>query len=58
MELSPTFLGHFEDLLDPRVDKANRRHEMMDIITLTLLAVICGADTWTNVEDFGVAKYD
>jgi predicted transposase YbfD/YdcC len=58
MGLSLEFLGHFEDLLDPRVDNANRRHDMMDIIALTLLAVICGADTWTDVEDFGVAKYD
>jgi len=30
----------------------------MDILVITILATICGADTWTEVHEFGVAKYE
>ncbi len=56
--LGEDFLRHFEEVDDPRVDNANRRHELSDILLLTILAVICGADSWTEVEAFGQAKHD
>ena len=34
---------HFEGLEDPRVHRA-KRHELLDIIVITICAVICGAD--------------
>ena len=34
---------HFEALEDPRVERA-KRHELLDIIAITICAVICGAD--------------
>lgn len=55
-EAIDTFLGHFAGVEDPRIDNANRRHELGDMLVLTILAVICGADSWTAVEDFGQAK--
>src|SRR5205823_1574043 len=33
-----------------------RRHELLDIVTIALCAVICGADSWVDVELFGRAK--
>ena len=48
---------HFECLSDPRINRQNR-HELIDIITITLCAVICGAEAWTHVEAFGKAKED
>lgn len=56
--VSERFLEHFEDVDDPRVDNANLRHELGDMLLLTILAVICGADSWTEVEEFGYAKQD
>jgi len=42
------------ELPDPR--KNNHRHCLMDIVTIALLAVICGADGWTSVAAYGRAK--
>jgi len=45
---------HFSDLADPRDE--NKRHNLIDIIFITICAVICNADKWEDVEDFGKAK--
>ncbi len=50
-------LSSFADLADPRVENT-RRHELLDIIGLTVCAVIAGADDWVHVEYFGKAKAD
>ena len=55
--LSSTFLRHFKALEDPRVDNHNRRHEMIDILVITILANICGADNWYEICEFAEAKY-
>lgn len=52
-----SILVHFQDLDDPRVSPATRHH-LLDIVTIALCAVICGADTWVEVEAFGNAKRD
>ncbi len=46
---------HFRDLEDPRRGRA-KRHELLDIIVITLCAVVCGADNWVEIEEFGKAK--
>ena len=46
---------HFGELDDPRIDRC-KRHELLDIVTIALCAVICGADDWTEVAAFGRAK--
>jgi len=46
---------HFSDLEDPRVDRT-KLHRLIDIIVIAICAVICGADTWVDVEEFGKAK--
>jgi predicted transposase YbfD/YdcC len=48
---------HFADLTDPRIDRS-RLHELLDIVTIAICAVIAGADTWDDIEDFGKAKHD
>lgn len=58
MNLSSTFLKHFEDLEDPRLDNHNLQHNFMDIVVIAILATICGADSWTEIEQFGIAKYE
>jgi len=52
----PTSLvAHFRRLPDPRV-RRTRRHALVDILVITLCAVICGADDWVAVAQFGHAK--
>lgn len=46
---------HFGTLDDPRVDRT-KLHLLLDIIVIALCAILCGADTWVEVEDFGKAK--
>jgi len=46
---------HFAELTDPRVAGACD-HKLLDIVAIAICAVICGADGWTDVEDFGQAK--
>jgi len=46
---------HFYVLPDPRIER-QKKHKLEDILTITLCAVICGADTWNDIEDFGTAK--
>ncbi len=44
----------FSDITEPR--DSNRRHRLIDIITIALCAVVCGADTWEDIEEFGNTK--
>ena len=57
MNLSSTFLSHFEALEDPRLDNHNLIHNFTDILVITILGTICGADGWAEIEQFGIAKY-
>jgi len=56
MVLSEDLWNHFSTLTDPRKSNHNKRHNLGDILVLTILAVICGADSWVEVEAFGKAK--
>ena len=47
----------FGGLEDPRIDRC-KRHQLLDIITIAICAVICGADSWVHVEMFGKSKED
>ena len=48
---------YFADLPDPRVDRTKKR-SLTDILVIALCAVVCGADSWEEVEAFGEAKED
>jgi predicted transposase YbfD/YdcC len=45
----------FHDLPDPR-KPLGKRHLLSDILTIALCAVICGADGWSDVAEFGRSK--
>jgi predicted transposase YbfD/YdcC len=52
---SPSIIDHFTELEDPRIDR-HKRHSLIDIIVLTVCAVISGAETWEDIEDYGRYK--
>ena len=56
MDATTSFFNCFFELEDPRKDNHNKRHKLIDIMLLTILAVICGADSWSAVERFGHSK--
>lgn len=47
---------HFGDLPDPRRGQG-RRHSLSDMMVIAVTAVICAADSWSDVRDFGRAKF-
>lgn len=48
---------HFADLRDPRVERT-RLHPLVNVLTIALLGVICGAEGWDDLAEFGQAKVD
>jgi predicted transposase YbfD/YdcC len=52
-----SLLHHFADLDDPRTEHT-KLHSLLDILALTLCAVVAGAEGWTDVEAYGQEKYD
>jgi len=54
---SPTSLfEHFQQIEDPRVE-STKDHALLDIITIAVCAVICGADDWVNIEAWGMRNW-
>jgi len=51
------FIESFSDMPDPRV-VGRTDHSLLDILVLTVCAVLCGADDWEAVEVFGEAKLE
>jgi len=47
----------FSDLSDSRTGRA-KRHELIDVVVIVISAVICGADSWVDVEMYGKSKRD
>lgn len=50
-----SILAYFDELDDPRIEK-NQKHPLINVISIAILGVICGADTWVDIERYGQAK--
>ena len=50
-----SLLVHFGDLPDPRV---NRRldHDLRDVLVIAVCTLLCGGESFNDMEDFGLAK--
>ena len=46
---------HFGTVKDPRIDRS-KEHNLIDIISIAICAVICGAEGWVDIENFGKSK--
>ena len=59
MDATPAanLIDRFAKLNDPRDDRA-KRHNLMDVVVIAICAVLCGADSWVDVELFGKSKKD
>ena len=45
----------FEAIEDPRVDRT-KQHQLLDIISIAIFGVLCGAEGWVDIESFGKTK--
>ena len=50
-----SLLSHFSVLEDPR-SGIQRRHLLTDMVVIAMAAVLCGADGWVQIAQFGRAK--
>jgi hypothetical protein len=55
--VAASLVAHFTSLKDPRIER-NKRHASIDIIVLTVCAVVSGADGREEIEQFGQDKLD
>jgi predicted transposase YbfD/YdcC len=53
--LDTNFLDDFSEIKDPRLER-NQLYTVSEILLVTLLAVICGAEGWQDVENYGKSK--
>ena len=50
-----TLQEHFAALPDPRMERT-KRHHLLDLLVIAICAVICGADSWVAIEEWGRTK--
>jgi len=50
-----SFFNFFSELEDPRIDR-KKLYPLNELLFTTLCAVICGAESWYDIEDFGNAR--
>jgi predicted transposase YbfD/YdcC len=55
--ISISFMKYFDSLPDHRV-VGRSSHLLLDIIGITICAVICGAESWEQVETYGKDRHD
>ena len=53
----PGLIEHFSLLEDPR-DPRGVRHRLVELVVVSVLAVICGANTYAMMHTFGVNRLD
>lgn len=46
---------YFSRMKDHRLDR-RKKHDMLDIIAITIAAVVCGAEDWYEIEEFAIAN--
>lgn len=51
----PALIEHLEQINDPRRE-ITKRHKLIDILVIAICATMCGAEAWTEMEEFGAAK--
>jgi predicted transposase YbfD/YdcC len=50
-------LKYFAELTDPRTGR-NRQHGLEEILLIAIAAVLSGAESWNDIEEYGLAKKD
>jgi len=57
MSISAGIEEHFSDVQDPRIDRS-KLHKLIDMLIIAICGVVCGADNWEDIADFGRAKQE
>ncbi|MEM0912778.1 MAG: ISAs1 family transposase [Pseudomonadota bacterium] len=52
-----SIINYLETIEDPRSD-INKKHNLIDVVFLSLSAVLSGADGWKSIQEFGERQID
>ncbi len=52
-----SLVEHFKSITDPRLDRT-KDHDLIDILVIAICALLCAAESFNDMEDFGKAKED
>src|SRR5258708_7208185 len=52
-----SLLTHFQTLSDPRVNRT-KDHELIDVLVIAICALLCTAESFNDMEEFGLAKQE
>ena len=57
MQTHPTLslITHFQTLADPRVNRT-KDHDLIDLLVIAICTLLCGGESFNDMEDFGHAK--
>jgi len=50
-------VAHFAQMPDPRINR-KKEHDLIDLLVIAVCTLLCGGETFNDMEDFGKAKYD
>ncbi len=54
---APSLIEHFKNLADPRMART-REHDLIDVLVIAVCCLLCGGQSFNDMEDFGRAKKD
>lgn len=46
---------HLSEINDPRIERT-KRHKLIDILVIAVLATICAAESYPDIEEFAIDK--
>jgi predicted transposase YbfD/YdcC len=55
--MNASIAQHFSTLKDPRIER-HKKHKLVDIIMLSICAILSGAEGWEAIEEYGHAKLE
>jgi predicted transposase YbfD/YdcC len=55
MDRNNDLLSYFSDLKDPRINRT-KRHLVDDIVFIAIASVLCGGESWNDMQEYGEIK--
>ncbi len=52
-----SLVAHFAVIIDPRVERT-KAHKLVDVLVISICTLLCGGQTFYDMEEFGDAKFD
>lgn len=52
-----SLMAHFSEVPDPRINR-RKYHELADVLVIGVCTLLCGGESFNDMEDFGEAKQD